>query len=311
MLAQVVGVIACGVSKIEVAVTASAGADDVPELCGGKKEELHASAVSSKHEIGIVPVDEIALIHDADARKDIAMDENATGRCELDLLRLFKLAGVAKALCVMYGAFAEKMLKAPTGAPDGLGGVIEVHNRRSHVAMLGLYAGDELCEELRAEVDVIVQKKDELAAGLQGGADALIVGSGDAVVVRIFNADGTYIGRHLYLTALDNISIGANCVLSDHVYITDLAHGLDPHGAFILHQPLESKGPVTIGDGCFIGFRAAILPGVTLGAHCVVGVNAVVTRSFPAYTMLAGVPARAIKTYSHERNQWITIEEQA
>jgi len=119
--------------------------------------------------------------------------------------------------------------------------------------------------------------------------------------------DGTYIGRHFYLTAMKSIRIGARCVLSDHVYITDLAHGLDPHGAFLLHQPLESKGPVTIGDGCFLGYRVAILPGVTLGEHCVVGVNAVVTRSFPAYTMLAGAPARAIKTYSLEAKQWVPV----
>jgi len=127
--------------------------------------------------------------------------------------------------------------------------------------------------------------------------------------VRI--GDGTYIGRHFYLTAMDNITIGSRCVLSDYVYITDLAHGIDPDGGFILHQPLESKGPVMIGDGCFLGFRAAILPGVTLGAHCVVGVNAVVTRSFPGYTMLAGAPARAIKTYSHELKQWVAIEAQS
>ena len=125
--------------------------------------------------------------------------------------------------------------------------------------------------------------------------------------VRI--GDGTYIGRHLFLTAIHSVSIGKHCVLSDYVYITDHAHGLDPQGGFTLHPPLESKGPVEIGDNCFIGFRAAILPGVTLGAHCVVGVNSVVTRSFPAYTMLAGAPARAIKTYSHELKQWVSIDE--
>jgi acetyltransferase-like isoleucine patch superfamily enzyme len=127
--------------------------------------------------------------------------------------------------------------------------------------------------------------------------------------VRIGN--GTYIGRHFYLTAMDHVTIGNGCVFGDYVYITDLAHGLDPYGAAILHQPLESKGPVEIGDGCFIGLRAVILPDVTLGAHCVVGVNSVVTRSFPAYTMVAGVPARAIKTYSFEQKQWVPIEEKA
>ncbi|MDR3734074.1 MAG: acyltransferase [Acidobacteriaceae bacterium] len=124
-------------------------------------------------------------------------------------------------------------------------------------------------------------------------------------------ADATYIGRHFYATAIHSILIGKRCVLSDYVYITDCSHGLDPHGDFILHQPLESKGPVEIGDGCFLGFRAVILPGVTLGAHCVVGANAVVTRSFPAYSMVAGAPARVIKTYSIELKQWLAVDHQA
>jgi acetyltransferase-like isoleucine patch superfamily enzyme len=122
--------------------------------------------------------------------------------------------------------------------------------------------------------------------------------------------DGAYIGRHFYATVIQGILIGKRCVLSDYVYITDCAHGLDPHGDFILHQPLESKGPVEIGDGCFLGFRAVILPGVTLGPHCVVGANAVVTRSFPAYSMVAGAPARAIKTYSTELKQWVAADRQ-
>jgi len=126
--------------------------------------------------------------------------------------------------------------------------------------------------------------------------------------IRIGN--GTYIGRHFYATVIQGILIGKRCVLSDYGYITDCAHGLDPHGDFILHQPLESKGPVEIGDGCFLGFRAVILPGVTLGPHCVVGANAVVTRSFPAYSMVAGAPARAIKTYSTELKQWVAADRQ-
>ncbi len=123
---------------------------------------------------------------------------------------------------------------------------------------------------------------------------------------RVQIGDSTYIGRHFYLTAIGSITIGIRCVLSDYVYITDCAHGLAPHAGFILHQPLESKGHVAIGDGCFVGFRAVILPGVTLGAHCVVGANSVVTRSFPPYSMVAGAPARLIKTYSHDIKQWIT-----
>lgn len=113
-----------------------------------------------------------------------------------------------------------------------------------------------------------------------------------------------YIGREAYFTAIDRIEIGDGCVLSDYVYITDEMHGIAPDGGPIMEQPLLSKGPVKIGRRCFLGFRAAILPGVTLGDHCVVGSAAVVTRSFPAFSMIAGSPARLVKRYNQGTRSW-------
>ncbi len=121
---------------------------------------------------------------------------------------------------------------------------------------------------------------------------------------KISIGSGVYIGGYAYLTAIDEISIGDGCVLSEHVYITDLMHGLSPEGGPIMQQPLESKGPVRIGPRCFLGYRAAIMPGVTLGEGCVVGANAVVTRSFGAFSMLAGAPARVVKIYSRDSRIW-------
>ncbi len=54
-------------------------------------------------------------------------------------------------------------------------------------------------------------------------------------------------------------------------------------------------GRVTIGDGCWLGARATILKDVTLGDRCVVAAGAVVTRSFPAGSIIGGVPARLLK----------------
>jgi acetyltransferase-like isoleucine patch superfamily enzyme len=57
-----------------------------------------------------------------------------------------------------------------------------------------------------------------------------------------------------------------------------------------MHQELEFK-LVRIGKGCDIGANAVILPGVTLGDYCQVGAGAVVTKSFPAHSIVTGVPA--------------------
>jgi len=118
--------------------------------------------------------------------------------------------------------------------------------------------------------------------------------------------DDVYIGRYAYLVAAQNITIADGCVLSEQVYITDQNHGFDPRGGLIMEQNIESKGPVKLGPNCFLGYRAAVMPGVTLGEWCIVGANSVVTHSFPAYSMIAGVPARLVKVYSHELRQWVS-----
>lgn len=53
--------------------------------------------------------------------------------------------------------------------------------------------------------------------------------------------------------------------------------------------------PVTIGDGCWLGARCMILPGVVVGAGSVVAAGAVVTADVPPNSMVAGVPARVMK----------------
>ena len=118
--------------------------------------------------------------------------------------------------------------------------------------------------------------------------------------------DDVYIGRSSYLVACEGISIGDGAVLSEHVYITDLDHGFDPSKGLIMKQSLSSKGPVRIGPNCFLGYRVAVMPGVTLGEWCICGANSVVTRSFPAYSMIAGSPARVVKIYSRDLGRWIT-----
>lgn len=104
--------------------------------------------------------------------------------------------------------------------------------------------------------------------------------------------DGTSIEQSVHIIAANHLEIGRDCVMSAQVYISDCNHGYSPEKR-IMDHPLDIK-KTTIGNGVFIGIGARIMPGVTLGDHCVVGANAVVTHDVPSGVIVAGVPAREI-----------------
>lgn len=109
---------------------------------------------------------------------------------------------------------------------------------------------------------------------------------------KIIIRDGTSIEQNCHIIAAKTLEIGEDCVLSANVYISDCSHGYEPSNR-IMEQSLQVK-KTNIGKGCFIGYGACIMPGVTLGDHVVVGANAVVTHDVEPYSIVAGVPARVI-----------------
>lgn len=60
-------------------------------------------------------------------------------------------------------------------------------------------------------------------------------------------------------------------------------------------ESYRGKGDTVIGDGAWIGMRAMIMPGVTLGEGAIVAANAVVTRDVPPYAVAGGNPARVLR----------------
>lgn len=111
---------------------------------------------------------------------------------------------------------------------------------------------------------------------------------------RIVIGDDNYFNRNVMIDACGLIEIGSHNLFGPDIYMTDSNHafgvGVDPH-----LQPMQ-KGQVRIGNYCWIGAKAVILKGVTLGDNCVVAAGAVVTRDVPSGGVVAGVPARVIKT---------------
>jgi len=148
-----------------------------------------------------------------------------------------------------------------------------------------------------------------IGARTRVGAGAYIAAitrhAGEVFDPQIRIGDDVYIGSHFHLASVSKVEIADACVLSDYVYMADVAHGFDPSAGLIMDQPLVRAGDIAIGHSTFVGYRATILPGVTLGQHCVVGGGSVVTKSFPDYSMVAGNPARLIKRYDPATRTWV------
>jgi acetyltransferase-like isoleucine patch superfamily enzyme len=99
----------------------------------------------------------------------------------------------------------------------------------------------------------------------------------------------TAINNDVLLDGRSGLQIGSSVSISELVVILTLEHDLD-HPEFA-----TVGGRVTIEDFVFIGTRAIILPGVTLGKGCAVGAGAVVTRNVEPYAIVAGNPARFVR----------------
>ncbi len=123
--------------------------------------------------------------------------------------------------------------------------------------------------------------------------------------------DDVYLGSYTQIHAMNPLEIGDGVVISEHVYISDTSHRIDPREGLIMKQPLETKGPVRIGRHVFLGYGCSILPGVTLGDHAVVGARALVTRDVPPYSLVAGSPARVIKTFDNDTGRWESVNRKA
>ena len=107
---------------------------------------------------------------------------------------------------------------------------------------------------------------------------------------RLVIGDRAFINYGVDIAATGLVAIGADCLIGTHVSIIDNAF----HDV-VDRQQVPAPRPVVIGDNVWIGNRAIILPGVTIGEGAVVGAGSVVTRDVPARTVVAGNPARVVR----------------
>jgi acetyltransferase-like isoleucine patch superfamily enzyme len=98
------------------------------------------------------------------------------------------------------------------------------------------------------------------------------------------------LSKMCHLDGRNGIIIGQNVWIGPHVKIISMNHDVNDYEQYTKTQPIK------IGDDCWIGAGATILPGVELGRHTIVAAGAIVTRSFiDENQVLAGVPAKVVK----------------
>lgn len=121
----------------------------------------------------------------------------------------------------------------------------------------------------------------------------------DAFLPEIIIGKFTSIGSECHITAINKVVVGDWVLVGKKVSIIDNSHGDFVAGQLAVapvKRTLSSKGPVVIEDNVWIGDKATVLPGVTIGRGSVIAANSVVTRDIPAACVAAGVPARVVRT---------------
>lgn len=117
---------------------------------------------------------------------------------------------------------------------------------------------------------------------------------------RISIGEHVFIGAGAVFNASNSaISIGNKVMFGPGVMIMGGDHNTSEIGEYMIDVKAKRPGddlPVTIEDDVWIGARAIILKGVTIGRGAIVGAGSVVTRSVPEYAVAVGVPARIVKT---------------
>jgi maltose O-acetyltransferase len=102
----------------------------------------------------------------------------------------------------------------------------------------------------------------------------------------------TWVNHGCYFDSRAPIRIGADCDLGMEVMLVTSSHHVGgPERRAGLYRP----APIVVEDGCWLGVRAVVLPGVTVGTGCIVAAGAVVTRDCEPQGMYAGVPARRVR----------------
>ena len=106
--------------------------------------------------------------------------------------------------------------------------------------------------------------------------------------------DGSAMNFGVYIDGSGGVVIGKSVIFGPNAMVVSSQHTLEPGKTY--SQSGKKFAEVTIGDNVWIGGNVCIMAGISIGEGAMVAAGSVVTRDVPAFTLVAGVPAKPIKT---------------
>ena len=121
------------------------------------------------------------------------------------------------------------------------------------------------------------------------------------MVGDVYIEDNVHVG--LSNTIISPVTVGANTIMVQNIVLSGLNHGYADPDIPIKNQK-ETTAPIVIEEDCWIGDNAVVVAIVTIGKHCIVPADSVVTKSVPPYSIVGGNRAKILKQYNSETKKW-------
>jgi len=191
---------------------------------------------------------------------------------------------------VIRGLLLKPFLKRSTGLLF-VGTMVKVRHGYQLTAGKNLILDDNVCINALSVNGITLGDHVSIARDSFLFCTGVIAQKGAGITI----GDRTGIGARAFLAGQGGITIGNDVITGPNIQVFSENHNFTNLSQTIKEQGV-TKHPTVIGNNCWLGGGVTILAGVTIGDGCVIAAGSVVTKSVPANSIVAGVPAKVIKS---------------